>query len=526
MTNSWKRQHPAVIFITFLSNLKQVIFTLIAVFIVGQSSNTFSTIFTLFFSAFILLSSLVSGLIFWWRFLYIVHEEELQIKQGLFFTKNRYIRRERIQSIDINAKLLQRLFGLVELRIETAGGQGEAEFKITALRQEEAEQIKAMLLRRGSKPVTDSLDAHPNEPLQHNDDDVYGPKEFKEQYSPAFVEEVQEEKREPSYTWDLSVKRLLIAAATSSGVGIAATFIAAVVSQAPSFLPEWLFEMALSRLFQSSLLLIGAFVVTVLALAWLFTFVSTLLKYGQFKVEKDDHDIHISRGVLEKRSLTINEKNITAVRIVQNLLREPFGFVSVYVESAGGGTKDEDQSTILLPLCKRSEVEGLLRELASDFAFTPSYEGLPKKSMRRYMIKLILIPTILAGIATYFLPYGYVSFLLPLAGAFIGYLQYKAAGITTETTYLCMRSRGIAKTDVYLPKKRIQTMDMSQHLLQKVDQLHTIHVSVLTTLSGKTFHLPHISDKQKERFFAWYSYENQTQHLESVDIDEERRSSE
>jgi len=50
--NEWNRQHPAAIFISFLSNLKQMIVTLIAVFIFGQSAQGISGIFyLLFFSA-------------------------------------------------------------------------------------------------------------------------------------------------------------------------------------------------------------------------------------------------------------------------------------------------------------------------------------------------------------------------------------------------------------------------------------------------------------------------------------------
>ncbi|WP_368731600.1 PH domain-containing protein, partial [Pseudomonas sp. 2822-17] len=58
----------------------------------------------------------------WVTFKYQVVDNELQVRQGLIFRKRRYIRQERIQSIDLNAKLIQRLFNLVEVKVETAGG--------------------------------------------------------------------------------------------------------------------------------------------------------------------------------------------------------------------------------------------------------------------------------------------------------------------------------------------------------------------------------------------------------------------
>jgi len=524
--NEWKRQHPAAIFISFLSNLKQMIVTLIAVFIFGQSAQGISGIFYLLFFSAILLFSVWSGFISWWKFFYYLKEDELQIKQGLIFRKKRFIRKDRIQSIDINAKLVQRLFGLVEVRIETAGGGSEPEFRIIALKKEEAIAIKKHLLTKYqyNETIFDiALEQEDGVPKENAEKDVNTDQEHRgSQLGEDKIEideplrddpqieskkEIELEDTPPDFKWVLGSKRLLIAALTSSGVGIAATFIAAIVSQAPQFLPEWLFDQLIGWFIQSSILLIAGVFVSILFLAWLFTLTGTLLKYGLFTLTKRENDIHISRGVLEQRQLTLNAKRITAIRIVQSPLRQMFNFVSIYVESAGGGTKEEDLSTILTPLCKRSEVEGILDEIVPEFSFTPLYQGLPKESLRRYMIKLIVPSLLVAGVATYYIPYGWVSFLLPAMAAGLGYIQYRSAGISQLDDFLCIRSRTIAKTEVILPRRRIQDIVSSQNVLQKLDDLYTIHVAVLTSLFGKTFTLRHISSKQVEQGYLWYTYE-------------------
>ncbi|MGJ9381982.1 PH domain-containing protein [Salipaludibacillus sp. CF4.18] len=516
--NDWKRQHPASIFISFINNVKQMIITFIAIFIFGQSQITGSFYYLIFFGA-ILLFSIGSGFIGWWKFKYILRQDELQIKQGLIFRKNRFIRKDRIQSIDINAKLLQRLFGLVEVRIETAGGGNEPEFRIVALRKEEAEQIKKQLLKKYKMKTKLEYD---EQSVNNEDFNEKLPKEEEEEFYYSDVtetkeyqlEEVSEDKEEeeekkPEYQWELGNRRLFVAALTSSGVGIAATFIAAIMSQAPQFLPDWLFESVIGWFLESSVLLIGGTIVFVLLTAWLFTLVGTLLKYGLFKLTKIKDEIHISRGVIDQRQLTLNASRITAVRIVQSPLRQLFRYVSVYVESAGGGTKEEDLSTVLIPLCKRMDVPEILNQIIPDFAFTPTYEGIPKESLRRYMIKLIVPPVVVAGVATYFLPYGWIAFVLPIVGAVIGYFQYKSAGISQHKEFLCIKSRVISKTEVFIPRKRIQDMESTQNVLQKLDQLYTIHVSVLTSMMGKTFSLRHISLSQIEKGHMWYSYQEE-----------------
>ncbi|PYZ94566.1 hypothetical protein CR194_03260 [Salipaludibacillus keqinensis] len=509
--NEWKRQHPAAIFISFLNNLKQMIITLIAVFIFGQSSQAASPVFYSILFSGILLFSISQGFISWWKFYYHLKEDELLIKQGLIFRKNRYIRKDRIQSIDINAKLVQRLFGLVEVRIETAGGGSEPEFRIIALKREEAEEIKRQLLTKYEKKSPLSLEQIESETfieenpfwfLQRDEKDLSHEREEKAETNASIDED-----ETPEFKWELGSRRLLIAALTSSGVGIAATFIAAVVSQAPQFLPEWLIDHVIGWFIHSSILLIGGTLVSILFAAWLFTLVGTILKYGFFTLKKRKDDIHISRGVLEQRQLTLNATRITAVRIVQSPIRQLFDYVSIYVESAGGGTKEEDLSTILTPLCKRNEVEGIVAEIIPEFAFTPQYEGLPKESLRRYMIKLIVPSLLVAGVVTYFVPYGWISVFLPVIAALLGYVQYRSAGITQYNDFLCIRSRAIAKSEVYLPRRRIQDMESSQNILQKFDDLYTIHVAVLTTMVGKTFSLRHISKQQMKQNELWYSYE-------------------
>lgn len=501
--NNWQRQHPAAIFVSFLGSMKQLVFTLILVFIFGQSTDGLPFIFFIGFFTLILLGSLASGLIGWWKFQYYLQPDELQVKQGLIFRKNRFIRRDRVQSIDINAKIIQRIFGLVELRIETAGGGSEPEFRLIALKREDADLIKKELLERKTSSANMNQEAYIGEisdGMAHS-------------LSPVPEKPAAKEEKK-TFKWDLTVQRLLIAAVTSSGVGIAATFMAAVISQTPQFLPDWLLNMAIGWIVQSSIVYIGMFIVTVLISAWVFTIISTVLKYGMFSITKEGKDIHIFRGILEQRQLTINANRINAVRIVQNLLRQPFGYCAVYVESAGGGTKEEDLSTILLPLCKRSEVDGLLQEIAPEYAFQVEYESLPKESMRRYMIKLSVPSLILALVVSYNFPYGWISLLLPLFGAVLGYVQYKTAGIGSFEDYLCIRSRTFSKTEVFLPKRRIQDMVHAQNPLQRLDKLYTIQVSVLTTVLGKVFSLKHISWEQKEKYMKWYSYQ-----LDNIDKD-------
>lgn len=494
--NEWRRQHVAAIFIGFLSNLREMLFTMIAVLIFGQSSQMGGGLFYTIFFSLILVVSLLSGIVRWVTFKYRLIENELQIKRGLIFRQSRYIRKERIQSIDINAKLLQRLFGLVEVRIETAGGGAEPEFKIVALNAEEANFIKGELLKRVElNSIYREGSLTPSTEEEINTEDI--PETHKGVPMDNFS----------TTRWSLSGSRLFVAAVTSSGIGIAATFVAFITSQVQQFIPEAMYERFIGWVLHSSITLIGVWIVFILFAGWLISLVSTLLKYGMFQLEKKEDEIHISRGVLEKRQLTLSAKRITAVRIVQNIIRQPFGFVSVYVESAGGGRKDEDLSTILIPICKREEVNEILEDFLEEFKVERKYEGLPRQSIRRYIIRLVIPAFILAGIVFFSFDTGLFPFLMPVLAAGIGYWQYISAGVGNNDNMIWLKNRGISLTEVILPRRRIQAMTMTQSIFQRFDNLYTLHVSIITSIVGKTFSIKHISNDQRERQINWYSYE-------------------
>ncbi|UTR09681.1 PH domain-containing protein [Evansella sp. LMS18] len=501
--NKWRRQHSAAIFIGFLSNLKEVFITMIAVLIFGQSSQAGGALFYTILFAGILIVSLVSGIIKWWTFRYQLLEDELQVRQGLIFRKKRYIRKERVQSIDINANLLQRLFELVELRIETAGGGGEPEFRLIALGKEEAAAIKRELLIKEHSPVSETDESETSAVLTEETETDSASE------TPAVMDdEIPEtEEEEGTYKWKLSPQRLIAAALTSSGIGIAATFVAAIVSQVQQFIPPFLYERMIGWIIHSSVMLIGFWIVVILLIGWLITIIRTVLKYGYFTIRKKDDEIHISRGVLEQRQLTLSANKITAVRLVQNLLRQPFGYTAVYVESKGGGRKDEDLSTILIPLCKMKEVDTLLSDILPEYAVKREYSSLPKESLRRYMLRLLMPALAAAALITYFAPFGWISLFLPVVAAAYGYWQYIDAGIGNGSGMVWIRSRSVARSEVIVPRKRIQAMTSTQNILQKFDDLFTIHVSIITSIVGKTFSLKHIGKEQRDNQFQWYSYE-------------------
>ncbi|OIJ15794.1 hypothetical protein BKP35_02035 [Anaerobacillus arseniciselenatis] len=478
-----KRLHPVAIFLLFLSALKELIVPIIAAFIFGRGAASWDFPFTAYFVIGGFLFLFLYGYLKWLTFTYNISDEELKIKQGIFIKKQRFIRKERIYSIDITAGVLQRLFQLVAVKIETAGGGNEPEVLLKAVTKKEALMIREQLLKDKVKVETETVDS----------DDV------------AIDNAVQDEQRETK--WELSNKELLLTAITSSGVGLAFMAVLALFTQLEGWIPDEFIVDTFGYLFHSSLVLIIVLILIIFLVSWIISIVGTVLKYGQFTIVKKGDELEITRGILERRQLTLSLERITAIRVVESVLRQPFGLVSIYVESAGGGSKDEQLSTVLFPIVLKRNLNESLKQIAPDFVFDQTVESLPRKARVRYVIRKLVPAVVLTGIITYFIPYGYVATLLIPIAILYGNLQFKDGGIGRNKGYLWMSYRTVSKTLVVIPKQRVQAFEARQSIIQQIRSLYTIQTSILYSITGKSFNLVDVSKKQKEDLLSWYSYE-------------------
>ncbi len=277
------------------------------------------------------------GVLSWLRYRFIVEDGVLKVEQGVLFRKKQYIAQSRIQTIDVVEGLIQRLLGVVKLQVQTAGGQ-KPEAIMSAVSRVDAEQIRRQLL----EVATDKDD-------QAADDG-------------SRADESLLPVEEPFYL--ISGPRLLIMAVTSSSIGVVASFLAAGYAQIGNFLGDdnvlnyltnWLYEIPII------LTIVGALITS-----WMLAIAGTVLKYYGFTIRLSGEKLHISRGLLERRQVAIPLSRIQAIRIVESPIRQPFGWLSVYVESAGYG-KGKGESTLLFPLLKRSELSGFIAAMAPQF---------------------------------------------------------------------------------------------------------------------------------------------------------------
>lgn len=455
--SDFQRQHPVAALSRAFGLIRGNIVTILVFLFVGAQSENFPF---LWWTAGGFAFLLVIGVANWWRFLYKVEDGLIHIKSGIFVRKNLYLTKDRIQVIDITAGIIQRIFGLVRLDIQTAGASSR-EAAIEAITRKQATEINR-LLRQGET-------------------DMYGEDED--------IELRSEPKSNIIKTISLPYKELLIAASTSGSFGIALSVIATLFSQVEPVISESQFyEYIYSHLpSQTDTMLIVTMILGFIIFAWLLSFFSTLFSYGNFTLEVKEKEIVVSRGIFEKKRITVPYNRIQAIHVSEGIIRQPLGYASVHLESAGYGDDKGTGAIVFFPLIKRRRILSLLNDVLPDYqkevaAFRP-----PSRSLRRYIFRAAFLISSITAIAWWVLDLNFWIWLFPLLSIFWGWLKYNDTALGWGEDILVLRSRALAKSTAYIKKKRVQDLSVSQSPFQHLRDLCSVQVHVASGDRGKSF---------------------------------------
>ncbi|HET7522499.1 MAG TPA: PH domain-containing protein, partial [Bacillales bacterium] len=295
----------------------------------------------------------------------------------------------------------------------------------------------------------------------------------------------------------LPVFDLFVAGATSGKIGVVLSVLGAIFSQIDTLLPKHFYSNVLRNLVESSLSFIVLLIFAIAVCAWILAILGTMIKYAGFTLSRADHELQISYGLLERRRVTIEIRRIQAVRVVEGMLRQPFGLATVYVESAGGsGGKEEDYSTVLFPLLRKKELPSFFGEFVPDYPGSPKFVPAPKNALPHYVIRQVLFLLVILVPVAIWIPWGVWSLILLPWAAILGAMQYRAAGWATSGEFRVLRFRHLRRMTVFIPRRNIQARERRQSFFQEKSKVATYQVSVMSKRAGKNFRVAYLDERQ------------------------------
>ncbi|HEY0344985.1 MAG TPA: PH domain-containing protein, partial [Solirubrobacteraceae bacterium] len=308
-----RRLHPVAIVVDAAGAALRLVTSVVVVALVGGSTPTTA----LTYGAAGIAISVVVAWMSWRRTTYWLDEVALHLRSGIFTPDERIVPRARVQAVDTGAGPLQRLFGVVELRVQTPGTADEDEIVLTAVTHAEAARLRRAL--------------------------------------------GQPEPAAPDERVRLGMSDLLLAALTGPQISAAVS----AVAGAYALFDNVVDVRVLARL--NTVHEIALAVAVVLAAAYVLSFVGAIVAFAGFEAERDRQVLRIHRGLLARRAQSIPLARIDGVVIVEGLLRGPLGLAALRIETAAYGGERAAGRT-LLPLVRRRDAEAVIARLVPPLA--------------------------------------------------------------------------------------------------------------------------------------------------------------
>jgi putative membrane protein len=447
--------HPAEIVLAALENLREILIAAVLGLLVGGGAGGMPPLAGAMLALGGVVVAAVIGYVRWRHTTYSVAGEALHFRRGVISPDETSVPLGRIQAVDATQGPVQRLFGVQELHVQTAGGGSEGEIVLRAVSEAAGSELRA--IAGLPDPVARDLPE-----------------------------------------WRLGLGALLVTAVTAPQLGVILPLVGVFAAAGDDVLfggGEG--EQLIDKLIDDMGLLVLV-VIAVAGAALLLSFAGAIVAFAGFSLVRDGERLRIRRGLLARRAASVPLSRVHAVDVVEGVLRRPFGLASVRMETAGYRSEAAAAQT-LLPLVRVRDVPRLLAEFVpalaetapqADAAAAPALERPPARARRRYALPPALAGAALGAVLTAFVPAAWPAVpLLALLGAAEGVLRYRSAGWRDDGRRLVVRGRVLARRTLLARVDRLQEHGLRASPVQRRASLADFEAAVGSGRTGRVKHL-------------------------------------
>jgi putative membrane protein len=440
----WRRLHPATVLVEVVHRIMGLAwFVIIAVLLLisGGRPRTFEYILAAMAAV-----QVLSPIHTYLTLRYTISGGSLVVRSGLLFRRVRTIALERVQHINLQRNILHRLFGVVAMTVETAGG-GQAEARLGVISDAEAQSLRAELLRHRGDAVEEAQ-AAPSEVL-----------------------------------WTASLRDLFILGATENRIAYIMGGLAALLQTAQEILGErWAqrFEdtiessVDVDRLDPVDVAVFIAWVAAaLLAAGTLVSIGLTFLTHCGFVLRRGDGKLRRQYGFFTQHETDLPIRRVQVVRIDRPWLRRLLGYATVYVETAGSAAPDARQHGGTTPLCPLIHDTQVGQFVALPFEgldlHTVIWNPVSRLTIRRGFVRYSLLGLIVLSLLGAWLTWE-VMYTLPLvlvAAYSMAVARYRGLGYAEVGRYVLVRAGVWTRRTWVVPSSKIQSLAMAQSPLQR-----------------------------------------------------------
>lgn len=441
-----RRLHPMSWLFVLIQQLKQFIVPILVLFVFGRGDRN---------DLWGLVAIFILGAISLWQYYtyrFRIGEDSLQIRSGMLQRTLRQIPFARIHNVGLHQTLLHRMFGVAEVRLESAGGiKPEAEMRVLTLK--DALALEALVRRRRTVSPT-AADVSAIDPT----------------------------------TDDASEILLTLPTAEVIRIGLISNRGMIVIGGAFAALSQINYEL-ISGLFKSlaygmfgvvetygrghELMTVVIMVVVVVMVIRLFSVLLALLQYSGFRLEEHGRRLTLERGLLTRIRTSTPRRRIQSWTLREGMLHRLFGRRTLEVSTAvlDNGSHSQPRSLReVAPVALPERCDALIRRLAPRLRW-PITEWQP---MHRWMGWRLFAPrllvttavAVLGGAKFGALGVALVALWVPWA-AYMSWQDARHAGYATDDTMIAIRSGWWSRKWRFAEISKLQAIRISQSPLER-----------------------------------------------------------
>jgi uncharacterized membrane protein YdbT with pleckstrin-like domain len=414
--------------------------------------------------------------------------EEFVINEGILNKTKTIIQLNKIQQVNINQSLIQRIIGVYELDVDTAGSN-KKEGKIKAISHPLALGLKARLME--------------NDREESNT----------EKTEKAIAAEVPGETPFIAISF-LSLLKVGITSNYVKSLGLILAFFTTIYENSKSFMTHSDFdEKKLDAYLDESVAIQSVATIAFLLLCsiLIINLIRVIFRYFDYKISRQNGSLLLSFGLLSTKSTIIKPEKVQIVTITRNYFQKKMNILELKIKQARSGEGQERKSVIEIPGCNDRESNEILKLL---FRKVPKKGIVLKPNFRKLIFSIFLL--IVLPLTGFFAFAKYMepqvlefAYLVPPYVFFVGaiaYFGFRNNRLFVNDSFIIKQSGAWDVDNKIIEPGKIQAITTSQLFWHKRADVGSITIH---TAGGKiAFQLGNYS-KIKEYVNLWL-YEIET----------------
>lgn len=504
-----------------------------------------------------------------YRHLYFtIGQDEFNLFSGIFNKTRVHVPYARIQSVDQHATLLQRIFGVCTVSLDTAGGSTNKAVQIPYLTKAQAEWLRGQLFshkmqaeRAGiASPATAaSAQAQPGNLLDAG-------KQVWDEVGGVFAGSYQDT-APVTYAYGLTNKELLLAGISNNTafvvivvailglIGEASPLFSNLFSSQTTALYDGVSSsLARGDILNGAILGLTGMIVGIMVFIWVLSALASCINYGGFQARRRGSRIEVEHGLLQHTLQGVDISRVQAVVIKQTFIRRLIGYCELSLSrvDAQGDTSDGSQKSaqaqtgiIIHPFLKLSRANEVLSGLVPEYKDIPQEpRPLSPKALRRGLVRraiwqgggfwcalctalvqiiihlalqadpsttaadALAVTSIVDPICSILYGLAAILFVFNIIGAV---MWAKGSSFACNRRFMQVTNAGLSRETVNFPRNKIQYGCVRTNPLQRMAQTATIRARTAAGIGGTTISLIDVTVEDADAWLSWLEPNRRTQ---------------